>query len=199
MAEYHIQVSQNGTNIMPSLRSCLTFERILTMTKIGQNAKKFKWDQSILNTSIYVAPGSSLNAPKFSNSALILVVNKSISGLRHKCSNVRFKKINWIIHSVSTWFDRDSLSATVFSFPGMWYCVKSVQIWTRNNSVFGHFSRSVSCWNMIFVNNDPLSNFKNLVMTFHWMWCSQFVNALDCCGNVRYDFNVFMTCFYKRS
>ena len=87
MAEYHIQVSQNGTNIMPSLLSCLTFERILTMTKIGENAKKFKWDQSILNTSIYVAPGSSLNAPKLSNSALILVVNKSISGLRHKCSN----------------------------------------------------------------------------------------------------------------
>ena len=83
------------------------------------------------------------------NSVLILVVNRSIYGLRHKCSNPRFKKINWSIHSVSARFDRDSLSATVFSFAGMWHCVKSVQIRTRNNSLFGHFSRSVSCWKMV--------------------------------------------------
>ena len=24
-----------------------------------------------------------------------------------------------------------------------------------------------------------------------------FVNAVDCCGIVRHDFNVFMTCFHK--
>ena len=65
MAEYQIRVGQSRTFIIPSALSCLTFERILTMTKIGENAKKIKWNQTILNTStyVYVAPGSSLNAP----------------------------------------------------------------------------------------------------------------------------------------
>ena len=65
MAEYQIRVGQSRTYTIPSALSCLTFERILTMTKIGENAKKIKWNQTILNTStyVYVAPGSSLNAP----------------------------------------------------------------------------------------------------------------------------------------
>ena len=30
-----------------------------------------------------------------------------------------FENFDWSIHSESTWFDRDFLSATMFSFPGI--------------------------------------------------------------------------------
>ena len=43
-----------------------------------------------------------------------ICASRSISGLKHKCSNARFKTIDWSIHSVPTWFDRDSLLANDF-------------------------------------------------------------------------------------
>ena len=67
-----------------------------------------------------IAPRSGLNAAYLPNCVLIFVAKRSVSGLKHKCSNARFKNFDWSTHSVSTWLDRDSLSATVFSFPGMW-------------------------------------------------------------------------------
>ena len=67
-----------------------------------------------------IAPGSCLNATYFPNCVLILVASWSIPGLKHKCSNARSKNFDWSIHSISTWFDQDYLSANVFSLPGMW-------------------------------------------------------------------------------
>ena len=58
------------------------------------------------NASIYIDPGSGLNDAYLPNGVLISVENRSISGLKHKCSNARF--FDCSIHSVSTWFDQDS-------------------------------------------------------------------------------------------
>ena len=52
------------------------------------------------NTSIYIDPGSGLNDAYLPNGVLISVENRSISGLKHKCSNARF--FDCSIHSVST-------------------------------------------------------------------------------------------------
>ena len=68
------------------------------MTEIGGNVQTVQSDQSILNASIYIAPRSDLNAAFFPNCVLILVANRSISGLKHKCSNSRFKNFDWSIH-----------------------------------------------------------------------------------------------------
>lgn len=45
------------------------------------------------------------------------------------------------------------------------------------------------------VNNCSFPNFQNLMITFHWILCSHIVNAVDCCGIVRHDLNVFMAFF----
>ena len=120
MTGYQTWIGRKGTTMIPSALSCFTFARTPGMTKIGGNAENFNSDQSILNASMYIVPGSSLNAACLPNCVLILVAKRSISGLTHKCSNARFKKFDRSIHSVSTWFYLDSLSATVFSFPGIW-------------------------------------------------------------------------------
>ena len=113
-------VSQSGTTRIPSSLSCFTFENTFGMDEIGENAWNLKSDQSIVNASIYIAPGSRLIAAYFPDCVLILVANRSTFGLKHKYFNSRFKSFNLSIYSVSTWFDWDSLSATVFSFPEMW-------------------------------------------------------------------------------
>ena len=110
-----VGVCLNRTTIIPSAISSLNFEITLSMTEIRGNPKNFKLGRLIPNASIYIAAGSDLNAAYLSNCALALSANKSISGLKHKCSYARFKNFDWSIHSVSTGFGGDFLSVTVFS------------------------------------------------------------------------------------
>ena len=102
MTRYQTWVGQKVTTIIPSALSYFSLKRTLGTTEIEGNAENFKSDQSIQNVSIYIAPESGLNAAYLPNCVLILVAKRSISGLKHKCFNARFKTFDWSIHSGST-------------------------------------------------------------------------------------------------
>ena len=107
MAGYQNWVGQSRIIMIPSALSCFTSGRALGMTEIIENAKKFKWSQSIMNVPIYIVPESGLNATYLLKCALTLVAKKFFPGFKHKYPNSRLKKFDWGIHSVSKWTSQD--------------------------------------------------------------------------------------------
>ena len=133
IARYQTWVGQSGTTSIPSALSCFTFEKALGMTKIGWMLKTLN-DTSQFLMHLYILPLDPAEMLHIClNFALILVINKSISGLKYTFSNSRFKNFEWGIHSVSTRLDRDFFSGTVFSFPGM-QAAKRWFLWVISHS-----------------------------------------------------------------